>query len=369
VIALWWRSRPLAFLGSWFFITLAPSSSVIPVFTEVGAERRVYLALAAIIVLAVAGVHFFAQRYARRRAGVASAVVVCGIATAFGVFTWQRNTVYADPIRLWKSVVQARPHCRAHMNLGVLLKDAGRRDEAIAEFRSAIDGCPEAHYSLGLEAEADRQFEEAERQYREYVRLRYNAVDVARAHKLLGRLLRRERRLPEAEAEFRTAIKIVADDADAHAGLADVLFDANQLPAAIEEYRRALALRPTNAMAHGNLALALVRQGLAAEAMVEFQLAVQGAPADPRAHMNLATALMSLQRPQEAITEYRRAIALRENDPAAHAGLALALAERGHVSEALPAFRRALELNPGDTALRSAYQHYLTRLAGDSGPQ
>lgn len=359
VIASWWRARKLAFLGCWFFITLAPSSSVVPVFTEVGAERRVYLALAAVVVLAVAGVRLLIQRYARRQAGTAAAVIVCGIATVFAVLTWQRNAVYADPIRLWESVVQARPHCRAHMNLGVLLKDAGRRNQAIAEFRSALDGCPEAHYSLGLEAEADRQFDEAEHHYREYIRLRYNAVDVARAHKLLGRLLRRERRLPEAEAEFRTALMIVADDPDARAGLADVLFDANQLAAATEEYRRALALRPANAMAHGNLALALMRQGLAAEALAEFQLAAQAAPSDPRAHQNLATALMSLQRPEEGIAEYQRAIALRDGDPAAHAALALALAEHGRVPEALPEFRRALELNPADTALRAAYKQCL----------
>jgi len=359
VVASWWRARPLAFLGSWFFVTLVPSSSIVPVFTEVGAERRVYLALGSVVVLAVAGVLLFAQRYAHRQAGTAAPVIVCAIATAFAVLTWQRNAVYADPIRLWESVVQARPHCRAHMNLGVLLKDAGRRDQAIAEFRSALDGCPEAHYSLGLEADADRQFEEAERHYREYIRLRYNAVDVARAHKLLGRLLRRERRLPEAEQEFRMALRIVADDPDAHAGLADVLFDANQLAAAAEEYRRALALRPANAMAHGNLALALMRQRRAAEALAEFQLAAQAAPSDPRAHQNLATALMSLQRPDEGIAEYRRAIALRDGDPAAHAALALALAEHGRVPEALLEFRRALELNPGDAALRAAYEQYL----------
>src|SRR5262249_9476793 len=34
------RRPPLGFLGAWFFITLAPSSSIVPIATEVGAERR-----------------------------------------------------------------------------------------------------------------------------------------------------------------------------------------------------------------------------------------------------------------------------------------------------------------------------------------
>ena len=53
--AAWHRHRRLAFLGTWFFLTLAPSSSVVPIATEVGAERRMYLPLAAIIVLVVIG--------------------------------------------------------------------------------------------------------------------------------------------------------------------------------------------------------------------------------------------------------------------------------------------------------------------------
>src|SRR5262249_32651234 len=37
-LLMWRVSRPIGFLGAWFFITLAPASSVIPVMSEVGAE-------------------------------------------------------------------------------------------------------------------------------------------------------------------------------------------------------------------------------------------------------------------------------------------------------------------------------------------
>jgi hypothetical protein len=49
------RSPPIGFLGAWFFVTLAPTSSVIPIATEVGAERRMYLPLIPIVVLGVVG--------------------------------------------------------------------------------------------------------------------------------------------------------------------------------------------------------------------------------------------------------------------------------------------------------------------------
>ena len=47
------RKPRIGFLGAWFFLTLAPTSSIVPISTEVGAERRMYLPLIAIVVLAV----------------------------------------------------------------------------------------------------------------------------------------------------------------------------------------------------------------------------------------------------------------------------------------------------------------------------
>jgi hypothetical protein len=49
------RWPPLGFAAAWFFLTLAPTSSVVPIATEVGAERRMYLPLIALMTLAVVG--------------------------------------------------------------------------------------------------------------------------------------------------------------------------------------------------------------------------------------------------------------------------------------------------------------------------
>src|SRR5207248_6016874 len=53
------RWPKVGFLGAWFFITLAPTSSVVPIATEVGAERRMYLPLIALVVLGVVGASVF----------------------------------------------------------------------------------------------------------------------------------------------------------------------------------------------------------------------------------------------------------------------------------------------------------------------
>ncbi len=47
------RKQPIGFLGAWWFLILAPTSSVLPIATEVAAEHRLYLPLAAVVTAAV----------------------------------------------------------------------------------------------------------------------------------------------------------------------------------------------------------------------------------------------------------------------------------------------------------------------------
>src|SRR4029077_19247678 len=55
--ALAFRRLPLiAFWGAWFFLILAPTSSVLPI-SDLAFEHRMYLPLAAIVVLVVVGAH------------------------------------------------------------------------------------------------------------------------------------------------------------------------------------------------------------------------------------------------------------------------------------------------------------------------
>ncbi len=121
-IAAWTRASRfgwLAFLGSVFFMLLAPSSSVVPIASEVAAERRVYLALAAVLVVMVVGAEWLRRRVARHispRWLVGAAVVA---ASALAVTTAVRSRTYTSAEALWRSAVHAVPeNPRALGNLG-----------------------------------------------------------------------------------------------------------------------------------------------------------------------------------------------------------------------------------------------------------
>ena len=123
------RRRALGYLGAWFFVTLAPTSSVVPIATEVGAERRMYLPLMALAVLAVVAADALAAR-ARGHAAlarVAAGVALAAVVVALGSATVRRNAEYASPIALAQTVVERRPTAVAHHILGEQL-GAGRPD-------------------------------------------------------------------------------------------------------------------------------------------------------------------------------------------------------------------------------------------------
>src|SRR5262249_25960958 len=76
-VAALWRRPALGSLGAWFFLTLAPTTSILPIATEVGAERRMYLPLVAPIALAVIGLAWMGRRRPR---GAAIATTLVALA-------------------------------------------------------------------------------------------------------------------------------------------------------------------------------------------------------------------------------------------------------------------------------------------------
>jgi hypothetical protein len=146
------RRRPAAFLGVWCFAILAPTSSVLPIATEVASEHRMYLPLAAIVAFVVlTAVRIVPQR---RVTAAVGAALVTGIALTFGALTYARNRDYASSERLWSDTVRKQPqNPRARENYGIDLLEARRYQDAEAELRVAVDLNPvyaEAHMALGL---------------------------------------------------------------------------------------------------------------------------------------------------------------------------------------------------------------------------
>jgi tetratricopeptide (TPR) repeat protein len=253
------RWPKIGFAAAWMFIILAPTSSFVPIVTEVGAERRMYLPLAGPIVLIVAGAYLLIRRLGRdekaRRTGIALVLVTAALLAWATVL---RNRDYRSAVSIWRTAVQTRSdNHRAHGNLGKALQKEGKLDEAMAHYRRALELRPD--YVEGLNN--------------------------------LGGALQASGRPDEAIEYFRRAIEIGPGYVSAHYNLATALQSRRQLDEAVVHYRLALRLQPDYASAHNNLGTALGSQGKLEEAILHFREALRLEPEYTEARKNLELAL------------------------------------------------------------------------------
>ena len=123
IVALWRRPR-LGFLGAWVFVILSPSSSFVPLPSEIAAERRMYLPLMSITALIVVGGWMILRRH--RLGRIAAITATCTVVCVLGTLTRQRNRLYANAIDIMADAVEARPNNpRALFDYGNALSDAG----------------------------------------------------------------------------------------------------------------------------------------------------------------------------------------------------------------------------------------------------
>jgi tetratricopeptide (TPR) repeat protein len=240
------RRHPLGFLGAWFFLVLAPSSSVLPILTEVAAEHRMYLPLAAVIAIVAAGLYAAGTTIVRspRRAAVAgavTAVAVVAVVAALGVETYTRNRVYASAERLWRDTVDKRPSdARPRVAYADALAGADRLAEAEAQLQTAVvlaPADPVARVRLGAVLARQQKLDDAILQLAQALTLRPGDVD---AHRFLAELYAIRRQDGLAVQHFEHALAVLPNDAELLARLASILADSRD--ATVRDGARALAL-------------------------------------------------------------------------------------------------------------------------------
>jgi tetratricopeptide (TPR) repeat protein len=310
VISLW-RWPMVGFAGAWFFLILAPTTSIVPVTGQPMAEHRMYLPLAGVVVLIVLGLH--------RLLGRQSFPVLLVLAAVFGWLTSQRNETYRTEERIWRDTVAKCPdNERAHYGLGIALARAGRITAAVTEYEEALrlrPDYPEAHSSFGSALKAEGRMAEAIAQCEEALRLK---PDFAEAHNTLGGVLFAEGRTAGAIAECEEALRLKPDYAEAHNNLGIVLNAEGRTAEAIAQCEEALRLNPDFAEAHNSLGNALGTEGRTAEAIAQYEEAVRLQPDMASIHFNLALALLKVPgQANEAATHLEAVLRLQpDNDRA-----------------------------------------------------
>lgn len=291
--AIWaWLHKPVpGFAGAWFFIILIPTSSFIPI-ADLAADHRMYLSLAAVAALTVAGLFALA-----RRLGVPAIAWPAGVAIVLSltVLTVRRNLDYASEIAIWQDTVDKSPgNPRAQYDLGHGLEVADRRQEATAHYEKALEEKPDyvdALNNLGHVLSVSGSAQEAVVYLERAIQLK---PGLAEAHFNLGYALAQQGRIKDAIAQLQEAIRIRPDFAGAHHNLGIALAMDGRIAEAIDQWEQALKLDPASADTHNNLAYALSQAGRMREAISHYEWALRLKPDYVQAQDSLAKLLATL---------------------------------------------------------------------------
>jgi tetratricopeptide (TPR) repeat protein len=318
-VLAWMRParRWIAFLAAWFFFILAPSSSVVPIRTEIAAERRVYLASAAVFVLVVMGIDALRRRYDLEEKVTRRAIGA--IAVVFALLTLARGRVYGDTELLYRDVIAKSPNnARGYVGVGhaMFQSETHRSADAIGLFSRAIE-----------------------------IDSNYFA-----AWQVLGTLELARQNWAAAAPYFEQALRIQPDNRDATDGLVRSLIGLRQFDAAMPHLDR---LGDADVDALWSVGTHLIEQGRGADAVRYLELIARKAPSAMTVAM-LSAAYAQAHRIDDAAQAARAATSAAGDTSSVYliAGRAMLIARR--FDDARTYLQRAVALDPTSEAAKRA---------------
>ncbi len=318
VLAWRWReTRPYFIVGwFWFLGMLIPVIGLVQVGSQAMADRYTYLPSVGFF---LAAVFLAAEVLARLQTpkiivtGISLLIVAaCIRVTGYQLPFWQNSET------LFRHAIDVNPrNVLAMINLGVILQDEGRFDEALATYQKA------------------EQLEDGP-----YFQL----------HDNYGDLLDKLGRPGEALAEYGKAIHENPADAFAHNAAGSEFAALGRPDSALREFATAEQLAPHDAWPHVETAQLLLKAGRDAEAMNELRAAVRVDPNNAQVLAQAAHILAANENDSARDGKTALLLAVKANDLTGHAqpmifdAMGMACAELGDFTNAQACVQKALEL-------------------------
>lgn len=216
--------------------------------------------------------------------------------------------------------------------LGIAQMQAGQLAEAVTNLRAALaahPNDPDVLYYLGRASGllAKQSIDTLLASY----------PDSARAHQAMAENYFVLRRMPDAEKEYREALKLRPGLPEAHLALGEVYAGAFQWPKAEEQFRIQAKLQPGNAEAAYRLGQALLEQGKVREARAELTRADRLMPDMPETLYSLGKAASLDGDPSAAEKAWTKLLSIEKQTSLAaqaHFGLAGIYRKQGKAAEA-----------------------------------
>jgi len=351
------RWRWLAFLLSGAFVVLAPSSSFIPIATEVAAERRFYLALAFLVTGFVVAAESLRRRImagsqARQRtrvialAGAAAGALVLALTAVASA----RSAQYGNPEVLWRGAATANPRnprALEQLAYAIVRSDSSRLAEADSLYRRSltIDGGSAAAWLSVAAIEIHRDNLAAAETLLTHA-LRASPGDSAATDRLAAVLTALGR--PAGALPYLRQLVSAFPGAKTEEQLGIGFLNNGDLDSAAHALRAAIRLDSTRASALEFLGAALVEEDSGAQAIGVLSRAATIDSEPSFAYGLLSIAYGQAGRQDDGVRAAREALRRPSKDPLVIVLAGRGLQASGDIPDAIATLRRAISENPGD---------------------
>lgn len=296
------RRPKIGFLAGSFFLILAPTSTIKPIF-QPAAEYRIYLVTSIFVSLVVFVIFHFSKKYSqslsyknKKQYGVISYVTILLIMVGFVLTTRERSKVYSSIATLWEDTAEKAPrNATAFSQLGAIQTVKGKLDKA------------EEYLDIANELQPNR---------------------------------------------FRTLNSL--GQTEMHLG---------KLDEAILHLKQALAIKESHPEAVSYLGICYLNQGEFLLAAESLQKAHEIVPESPL-YLSLYAAAIGKdsKRQKEAEEKFEKAIQLNPGFAKTYFSFAIFLYEAGRLEEALSQAQTCLQVDPNFSPARNLYQAILRKL-------
>jgi Tfp pilus assembly protein PilF len=296
VLAVVLAARHRYILVGWFWYvgTLVPVIGLVQVGTQARADRYTYIPSIGISIIVAWGAVELSRKWRHRKVVLAISAAV--VTAAMLISARMQVSYWQDSLTLFSRAVEVtKGNYVGHAGLGKALHAGGKLDEAIRQYRQALQIKPNytiARYNLANALSRQGKKDEAIKHYREVLRTDPNN---ARAHNNLGNALAGQQKIDEAIIHYRRALEIEPDNPKVHNNLGSALAIQAKFDGAIACFRSALQLKADDAEAWYNLGYVFESQGQFDDAIEHYRRALEIKPDKAKAKERLEVVLKQKQ--------------------------------------------------------------------------
>jgi len=258
------RMRPFFFAFAYFLVSLFPALDFFNVyFFRYSFVGDHFQYLASMGPLALAGAGITAAFGSLRKINPFLKPAFCAaLLLSLGALAWRQCRMFTDNETLWSATIERNPNAfLAYADIGVILFNRGKIDEAWADYWKSIELNPdsdEAYSDIGVILNLRGRTRDAITVYQKALRINPNN---SQARYNLALSLFQEGRLDEAIVQFQKVLETGPDSAIVRCNLGNALFNAGRVDESIVQFKRALEINPSLAEARSGLTNALMQAG------------------------------------------------------------------------------------------------------------